>query len=660
MRIKVKLSWPPWECRRKSSSSGAANSGLILGPAGEERVVLLSVSAIREEIRRAAGRSFAGAGAEAGRLFHLTAAEALGGESEAAWHRWFDAGRLEAANAGAAYARALYEHFLGARLTEGRAAFQDDPEALLRLWNGVRNFAAWLTGVLRECRRRGRIEWEGSRGWRGAEELARTEVTLSWRLKRPGWKAAVEVQGTLDALLRDPESGRWAVIEWKLASGSLEADAAQLCLYHRMLEESQCGGAAALVSFDPEPQQMVWDAVQMAEAQQRLEELIGRLAGVAEERKGALAPVPKAPAQARPLKPEHLRLAERAVAVLKERGHDVELDEPVHAGPSYLQVPVRVGVRTRVRRVLAEAHDLQVQLGLRTAPILRKGEGCVLVEIPRQDCETLWFRSVRFREAARMEAPLLVGVDLAGREHFADLADSRTPHLLVAGATGSGKSEWMRSAAAAMLATHLPADLRLVLIDPKRTAFPELRRSPYLWEQLPVLMPPEDDILEAFDTLIEEMERRYQELEEKGLPDLSAWKRGGAGAPPRIVVLCDEYADLVQAAGARKELEARIARLGAKARAAGIHLVLATQRASRDIVTGVLKANLPGRVCLRVVEAIESRLVLGVAGAENLLGRGDLLWSAGGEPLRLQAPLLDEESKAKYLGMLARGAGGGA
>lgn len=616
------------------------------------------MSAIRAAIWRAAGGATEGAGAEAGRLFHLTAAEALGGEGEAAWHRWFDAGRLEAGNAAEAYAKALYENFLGVLLTAERAAFEENPEAVVRLWNGVRRFAGWLTGMLRECRRCGMIEWDGSRGWRGAEELARTEVPVAWRLERPEWRAAVEVRGTLDALFRDPASGRWAVIEWKLSPASPEADLAQLCLYHRMLEESEAGGAAALVSFDPEPRQTVWEAAQMAEAQRRLEELIGRLAGVAKEEKHSILLAEPPPRLA--AKPELLKLAERAVTVLRERGHDVSLGEPVLAGPSYVQVPVRVGVRTRVRRLLAEAHDLQVQLGLRSAPILRKGEGCVLVEIPRQDSETLWFRAVRFRSAERMEAPLLAGVDLAGQEHFIDLADSRTPHLLVAGATGSGKSEWMRSAAAALMATHVPADLRLVLIDPKRTTFPELRRSPYLWERLPVLMPPEDDIVEAFDALIEEMELRYRELEERGAPDLSAWRRAKGGAPPRIVVLCDEYADLVQAAGARKELEARISRLGAKARAAGIHLVLATQRASRDVVTGVLKANLPGRVCFRVVEAIESRLVLGVAGAENLLGCGDLLFSAGGEPVRLQAPLLDEESKAKYLGVLARGAGGGA
>lgn len=627
-----------------------------------EAAAVLTVSDIRREIWRAAGAGTAdGAGAEAGRLFHLVAAEAMGGDSGAAWHAWFDANRLESEDAAQAYAAALYEAVLGPALAASAPAFEENPQALLRLWNATGRFAEWLTGVLRECRSRGLIEWRGRRGWKGAEELARAESPLAWRVQQPGWSRPVEVRGTLDALFREPAGGRWMVVEWKLASTAPEADMAQLCLYHLMLEASGEAGAAALVSFDPEPRQTLLETARMTEAQQRLVELIGKLAGVAARAPRAAAPLLDAESvtKPRPASPAHLELAEKAVAVLRARGHDVSLGEPVHAGPAFLQIPVRLSARSSVRRVMGEAHDLQVQLGLKSAPILRKGEGCILLEVPRPDRETLPFGAVSFRCAAEFRAPLLVGVDLAGRPQFTDLADSRAPHLLVAGATGSGKSEWMRTAAASLMATHTPADLRLVLIDPKRTAFQELRHSPYLWERLAVLMPPEDNMIEAFDVLIEEMESRYREMERLGVPDLWEWRKTGKGAPPRIAVLCDEYADLVQSAPERRELEQRIARLGAKARAAGIHLVLATQRASRDVVTGVIKANLTGRVCLRVAEPVESRLVLNVAGAENLTGHGDLLWSAGGEPVRLQAPLLDEQSRTKYFGPAVRRAGGG-
>jgi len=623
----------------------------------------VTVSDIRREIWRAAGAPDSdGAGAEAGRLFHLVAGEALGGESAAAWQQWFDESRLEAEDAAGAYAAALYEHVLGPALEESARSFEDNPQALVRLWNGVKGFAGWLVGLLRECRNHGLIQWQGRRGWQGAESLVRTELPLTWRVSQPDWKAPVEVRGTLDALFRDPSSGRWIVVEWKLASSAPEADAAQLCLYHRMLEANGENGAAALVSFDPGLRQTLFDAAGMRQVQERLVQLIGKLAGVAAPAvRRPLAPLFEETAPApRHATPEHLKLAEKAIGVLRARGHDVSLGQPVLAGPSFLQIPVRLAPRASVRRVMAEAHDLQVQLGLKSAPILRKGEGCVLLEIPRPDRETVFFRNLNLRAAAQSRAPLLIGVDLAGRPHFADLADSRTPHLLVAGSTGSGKSEWMRAAIAALMATHTPADLRLVLIDPKRTAFPGLRRSPYLWDRLSVLMPPDDDMIDAFDVLIEEMESRYRGMEKLGAADLSEWKSRDKSAPPRIVVLCDEYADLVQSAAGRKELENRIARLGAKARAAGIHLVLATQRASRDVVTGVIKANLTGRVCLRVAEPIESRLVLNAAGAENLTGHGDLLWSAGGEPVRLQAPLLDEESRSRYFVPAERQAGGGA
>lgn len=629
--------------------------------APDMEAVAVTVSDVRREIWRAAGAPAGdGAGAEAGRLFHLTAAEALGGESGAAWRNWLDEGRLEAQDAARAYAAALYEAVLGPELAAAAPAFEENPQALLRLWSGTQRFAGWLIGVLRECRRRGLIEWQGRRGWKGAETLARAETPLVWLVSPPGWRRPVEVRGTLDALFRDPAGGRWMVVEWKLTATAPEAGVAQLCLYHKMLEASGEGGAAALVSFDPELRQTLLEPERMAEAQQRLMELIGRLAGVTERapRLAAQLLEPEPEPRPKPASPVHLGLAEKAVEVLRARGHDVSLGQPVHAGPTFLQIPVRLSARSSVRRVMGEAHDLQVQLGLKSAPILRKGEGCILLEIPRQDRETLLFRSVSFRGAAQLRAPLLLGVDLAGKPHFADLADSRAPHLLVAGATGSGKSEWMRTAAASLMATHTPADLRMVLIDPKRTAFQELRGSSYLWERLAVLMPPEDDMIEAFDALIEEMESRYRELERRGAAGLSEWKKSDKGAPPRIVVLCDEYADVVQSAAERKEVERRIARLGAKARAAGIHLVLATQRASRDVVTGVIKANLTGRVCLRVAEPVESRLVLNVAGAENLTGNGDLLWSAGGEPVRLQAPLLDEESRARYFGPAARRAGG--
>jgi DNA segregation ATPase FtsK/SpoIIIE-like protein len=220
----------------------------------------------------------------------------------------------------------------------------------------------------------------------------------------------------------------------------------------------------------------------------------------------------------------------------------------------------------------------------------------------------------------------MLGVDLYGRLQFADLA--QTPHILVAGTSGSGKTEWMRSAIAGLLASNTPETLRLVLIDPKRNAFGDLKDSPFLLEG-GLVYPPDNSVVEVLDRLIAEMEDRYRLFEN--------WER----SKPRIVCFCDEYADLVAIRGERKEIEERIRRLGAKARAAGIHLVIATQYPRADIVDGALKANLQGRVCLRVTSHTQSNMMLNMSGAERLLGKGDLFWMDIGEPVRLQAPLLE-------------------
>jgi DNA segregation ATPase FtsK/SpoIIIE-like protein len=169
-----------------------------------------------------------------------------------------------------------------------------------------------------------------------------------------------------------------------------------------------------------------------------------------------------------------------------------------------------------------------------------------------------------------------------------------------------------------------------------------------------LLHPPDDDVIAALHELIEEMERRYRLFEKARADHLSGYVTKTGEPLPRIVCVCDEYADLIMASRkSREELETAVMRLGQKARAAGIHLILATQRPSRTVVTGVLKANMPCRVALRVAEALESRIILDRKGAENLLGWGDLLFSTGAEPLRLQSPYLDEQERRRVFAAVA-------
>ena len=195
-----------------------------------------------------------------------------------------------------------------------------------------------------------------------------------------------------------------------------------------------------------------------------------------------------------------------------------------------------------------------------------------------------------------------------------------------------------------LCAVNTPQTLGLVLIDPKRIAFSALPASPFL--RRPIVYPGDEDILMVLDDLIQEMERRFGLF--GGAQDLRQFNSGQTVPLPRIGCLCDEYADLILADSRKgKEVEQRIARIGAKGRAAGIHLILATQKPSRDIVKGVITANMNARVALKVNERIDSRVILEQAGAETLLGKGDLLFKDLGPALRLQSPLISDQDLKK-------------
>ncbi|MBI5968545.1 MAG: DNA translocase FtsK, partial [Deltaproteobacteria bacterium] len=179
-------------------------------------------------------------------------------------------------------------------------------------------------------------------------------------------------------------------------------------------------------------------------------------------------------------------------------------------------------------------------------------------------------------------------------------------------------------------------------IDPKRTAFPTLAGSPFLHR--PVVYPSDENILLVLDELIQIMEERFNLFERGQVKDLRQYNLTRPEPLPRVVCICDEYADLIlMDSQIGKEVERRIGRIGAKGRAAGVHLILATQRPSKDLVKGVIKANLNARVALKVNERLDSRIILEQAGAETLLGKGDLLFKDLGPAIRLQSPLISDE-----------------
>jgi S-DNA-T family DNA segregation ATPase FtsK/SpoIIIE len=321
----------------------------------------------------------------------------------------------------------------------------------------------------------------------------------------------------------------------------------------------------------------------------------------------------------------------------------VTLESDPVVGPSFLRFHITPKPGVKVNRILPLGADVALQLRLSRPAIISFEDGILVVDLQRPDRERLLFKDYRDRlpQDPRGNAEVLVGMDLKRQLRFADLSTS-CPHILAAGTTGSGKSEWLRTALASLISTNTPETLRIVLIDPKRVTFGKAGQSPFLLYPEALLFTPEDAIA-GFDLLRQTMEERYQLFATHQCVDLEALRRMRPDISlPRIVLFCDEYGNLVARKKDRDAIETAIVQLGAKARAAGIHLIIATQDPRAQILTPALKNNLEARVRLRTASSTQSRMMLEQNGAEALLGHGDLLFRQAGQIVRLQA-LLDVE-----------------
>ncbi|MFH1497161.1 MAG: DNA translocase FtsK [Verrucomicrobiota bacterium] len=327
------------------------------------------------------------------------------------------------------------------------------------------------------------------------------------------------------------------------------------------------------------------------------------------------------------------------------------IDALVHdaiVGPRVTQFRVRPGFGVRVEAIASL--DKNIALGMSAnavriqAPI--PGESYVGIEIPNRNSNPLSlrgsFQTASWRGAAGTTGiPLMLGVDIAGKHIVCDLA--RAPHVLIAGATGAGKSVCISNLILSLIYRFRPDELELVLIDPKIVEFAIYRDLPHLIH--PVVTDPKQ-ACQALKWLVREMERRYEILADKGVRNLAGYntKAVSEGFPrlPYIVLIIDELADLMMTAPA--EIETSIARLAQMSRAVGIHTVLATQRPSVNVITGVIKANYPTRIAFQVSSQVDSRTILDGKGAESLQGRGDMLYSPPGlgRLQRLQAPFVDD------------------
>ncbi len=306
-------------------------------------------------------------------------------------------------------------------------------------------------------------------------------------------------------------------------------------------------------------------------------------------------------------------------------------------GPAFIRVKLKPHAGVRVGTILKFEDDLRVHLSLEDAPLMAPQAGYISVDLPRPDRQTAFFEDYISRSRQDdSTAKIAIGVNLDGELIEADLANPNTCHFLVGGTTGSGKSEFLRSLLLSLIVRHDPTHFQVALVDPKRVTFPEFEAMRWLYE--PVVKTREDAIA-LMERLVIEMDDRYQRFESSRCPDLSTYNHKSAVPLPRILCIFDEYADFMADKETAKALEQNIQRLGAMARAAGIHLIISTQRPEAKVVTPLIRSNLPGRVALRTASNADSAIILGgkEGAAASLLGKGDLLYSGGGTTQRLQS-----------------------
>lgn len=306
-------------------------------------------------------------------------------------------------------------------------------------------------------------------------------------------------------------------------------------------------------------------------------------------------------------------------------------------GPAFVRVKLKPHLGVRVGSILKFEDDIRVHLGLANAPLMAPQAGYISVDLPRPDRQTAFFQDYyKQPETNSAQAKVAIGVNLDGELIEADLSDPNTCHFLVGGTTGSGKSEFLRSLLLSLLVRHDPTHFQVALVDPKRVTFPEFETMRWLYE--PIVKTKEDAIA-LMKRLVAEMDSRYQRFERSRCSDLATYNQKAQQPIPRLLCIFDEYADFMADKDAAKALEQHIQRLGAMARAAGIHLVIATQRPEARVVTPLIRSNLPGRIALRTASDADSAIILGgkQGAAANLLGKGDLFYAGGGALERLQS-----------------------
>jgi len=341
----------------------------------------------------------------------------------------------------------------------------------------------------------------------------------------------------------------------------------------------------------------------------------------------------------------------RSAEALKETLNEFKIEAEVtgiRKGPVVTMFEILPAPGVKLSKIVALGDNIALRLAASSVRIVAPipGKHAVGIEVPNKERAIVGFKELIDMDLPafkKMAVPVVLGKDIAGDAQVLDL--SKTPHLLIAGATGSGKSVCVNSLILSILYKRSPQDVRMILIDPKIVELKLYNDIPHLLT--PVITEPKK-AFQALQYCLCEMERRYALLDGMGVRDIASYNKRilerkiATEKLPYIVLIVDEFADLMATTG--KELESTVARLAAMSRAVGIHLVLATQRPSIDVITGLIKANIPSRIAFMVASKMDSRIIIDQVGAEKLLGKGDMLYASAEVPfpMRIQGTFVSD------------------
>ena len=461
-------------------------------------------------------------------------------------------------------------------------------------------------------------------------------------IRLPVGKTHVDVGAKVDAIRFHPKY-HLEVVDYKLSQGAQQkADLIQLAIYAHLLPlwREGCSFCGTLEYYLPEFMEVHVTPRELADLYSSLVEPVLVEMFDPSNSQTTITSSNHPPSGTQDV------LANRTVDAFRAFNLGVEALDVIK-GPQVVRIKLKPAPGVKVSSLANRAEDLQIALALHEPPMIKAGKGFVVVDLPRPDRQPLLLRDKLgslFDKVLTSPVSFPIGVGVEGEPVVADFADPNTCHALVAGTSGSGKSEWLKSLVASLTLRNEPEQVRIALIDPKILTFSGVAGSPYLWKPVATNL---ESAMEILRLAVKEMDVRYRELAKGGFVSLGDRFKAGQTDVPFLILIFDEFADLILAGrDEKKEFEELVARLAGKGRAAGIHLVLATQRPDRTVVTGLIKSNLPLKVCLRVTNATNSQIVLDEPGAESLFGKGDLLCDYGKGLVRVQGLFI---SQAEFL-----------